>query len=47
MGVIVLVVCRVVGSVGGLVGYNYYGTVSRCYSSGRVSGRRSVGGLVG
>ncbi len=47
MGVIVLVVCRVVSSVGGLVGWNYYGTVSECYSAGRVSGGEYVGGLVG
>jgi hypothetical protein len=36
------------GSVGGLVGYNNYGTVSECYSTGRVSGAEWwVGGLVG
>ena len=34
-------------SVGGLVGYNYYGTVTHCYSSGMISGTEYVGGLVG
>ncbi len=41
---------QVLGSnrVGGLVGYNYYGTVSQCYSAGSVLGSGSyVGGLVG
>jgi len=34
--------------VGGLVGQNYYGTVSNCYSTGSVSGGYDrVGGLVG
>ncbi len=33
--------------VGGLVGYNYYGTISDCYSRGGVSGSDNVGGLVG
>ena len=32
--------------VGGLVAYNY-GIVSRCYSTGTVSGNRRIGGLVG
>jgi hypothetical protein len=34
------------GGVGGLVGYNR-GTVSNCYATGTVTGRGSVGGLVG
>jgi hypothetical protein len=34
--------------VGGLVGYNYYGTLTACYATGSVSGTgSSVGGLVG
>jgi len=33
--------------VGGLVGYNYYGTIDNCYSSGNISGSDYVGGLVG
>ncbi len=33
--------------VGGLVGENWGGTVSNCYSTGTVSGRAFVGGLVG
>jgi hypothetical protein len=33
--------------VGGLVGRNFYGTVSNSYSSGTVTGNYSVGGLVG
>jgi len=33
--------------VGGLLGYNYAGTVTRCHSTGVVSGETSVGGLVG
>ncbi len=33
--------------VGGLVGYNWYGSVSNCSSSSDVEGRRCVGGLVG
>jgi hypothetical protein len=32
---------------GSIVGKNYYATVSGCFSSGLVSGRRVVGGLVG
>jgi len=45
--------CYSTGSVtggsylGGLVGYNYYGTISNCYSVGLVSGEEDVGGLVG
>jgi len=36
------------GSIGGLAGSNhYYGTVLNSYSTGSVSGDRSVGGLVG
>lgn len=33
--------------VGGLVGYNFLGSVSNCYSKGSVSGSSLVGGLVG
>jgi len=33
--------------VGGLVGYNNGGAVSRCYSTGTVTGNIQVGGLVG
>ena len=33
--------------VGGLVGWNYYGTVSNSYATGNVSGNYAVGGLVG
>jgi hypothetical protein len=33
--------------VGGLVGFNWQGPVTRCRSSGAVSGHHSVGGLVG
>ena len=33
--------------VGGLVGYNHYGTVTDSYSTGSVIGKRQVGGLVG
>ncbi|MBN2019814.1 MAG: hypothetical protein JW749_06275 [Sedimentisphaerales bacterium] len=32
---------------GGLAGYNYGGTIQRCYSAGNVSGPSSSGGLVG
>jgi len=34
-------------TVGGLVGYNYYGNIINDYSSGNVSGNQQVGGLVG
>jgi len=34
-------------NVGGLVGYNNWGTVSNCYSTGIVNGFGRVGGLVG
>jgi hypothetical protein len=34
-------------SVGGLVGYNLFGDITRCYSTGAVSGTEEVGGLVG
>ena len=34
-------------SVGGLVGYNYYGTLTSCYATGSVHGIGLVGGLVG
>jgi len=33
--------------VGGLVGWNKYGAITNCYSTGSVSGNNSVGGLVG
>lgn len=33
--------------VGGLVGYNWRGDITNCYSSGTVSGDYQVGGLVG
>jgi len=33
--------------VGGLVGWNYWGIVSNCYSTGTISGGENVGGLVG
>ena len=33
--------------VGGVVGHNYYGTITNCYNSGSVSGTDYVGGLVG
>jgi len=33
--------------VGGLVGYNYYGTLSSCYANGLVAGNSYVGGLIG
>jgi len=41
---------NIVGSghyVGGLVGFQYCGTVTRCYSTGIVIGQWAVGGLVG
>ncbi|MCU0913085.1 MAG: hypothetical protein MUC88_00805 [Planctomycetes bacterium] len=41
---------NIVGSgwcAGGLVGYNYQGTVTRCSSTGSVGGKDYVGGLVG
>lgn len=33
--------------IGGLMGYNWSSSLIRCYSTGRISGYRSVGGLVG
>jgi hypothetical protein len=33
--------------IGGLVGINYYGTISSCYSTGSASGYGYIGGLVG
>ena len=33
--------------VGGLVGWNYVGNISNCYSTGSVSGSEEVGGLAG
>jgi hypothetical protein len=35
------------GNVGALAGSNYRGQVTKCYSTGTVTGDRSVGGLVG
>jgi len=35
------------GEVGGLVGWNEYGTVSNCYFAGSVIGNGNVGGLMG
>lgn len=35
------------GTVGGLVGYNWEGTISNCYYDGAVDGGDTVGGLVG
>ncbi len=35
------------GYVGGLVGHNYSGSVTNCYSTGVISGTYRVGGLVG
>jgi hypothetical protein len=32
---------------GGLVGYNYYGIITRCYATGDVNGGTYVGGLLG
>ena len=45
--------CYAIGSVsgssiiGGLVGYNDYGTISNCYAAGGVTGTANTGGLVG
>ena len=33
--------------VGGLVGYNSWGTITNCWATGNVTGREGVGGLVG
>jgi hypothetical protein len=33
--------------IGGLVGYNYGGTITNCYSTGSVTGDEEIGGLVG
>ncbi|MCK4629386.1 MAG: PASTA domain-containing protein, partial [Sedimentisphaerales bacterium] len=33
--------------LGGLVGYNYFGSISNCYATGSVSGDKYLGGLVG
>jgi len=35
------------GHVGGLVGDNYYGSITTCYCTGTVTGNNDVGGLVG
>ncbi len=35
------------GGIGGLIGKNLGGTISRCYATGDVSGAMDVGGLVG
>jgi hypothetical protein len=34
-------------TVGGLAGWNYYGTVRNSYSSGNVTGKYNIGGLLG
>ncbi len=34
-------------SVGGLIGYNFQGTLTQCYATGNVTGSGNVGGLVG
>ncbi len=34
-------------NVGGVVGYNYYGTITNCHSAGAVTGTERVGGVVG
>jgi len=39
--------CPDTKSVGGLIGYNYIGTVSECSSSGNVTGNDFTGGLIG
>ena len=47
---IAVVDANIVGSgdyVGGLVGLNEYGEVTRCFSTGKVDGKVGVGGLVG
>jgi WD40 repeat protein len=36
-----------IGGGGGLVGWNYGGTISNCYSTGEVVGDGSIGGLIG
>ncbi|MBN1363898.1 MAG: filamentous hemagglutinin N-terminal domain-containing protein [Syntrophaceae bacterium] len=35
------------GGVGGLVGWNYYGSINNSYATGKVIGGNGVGGLVG
>jgi hypothetical protein len=47
LGVVNVNVVGSSSSVAGLVGDNYYGTVTHCFSTGRVSGEGGVGGLVG
>ena len=44
-----LIDCSVVGSmhIGGLVGKNWGGTISKCYFTGIVVGEYNIGGLVG
>jgi uncharacterized repeat protein (TIGR02543 family) len=45
--------CYFIGSVtgtrdvGGIIGYNNYGTIQNCYVSGNVTGARDVGGIAG
>jgi hypothetical protein len=34
-------------SFGGLVGYDHYGEISNCHATGKVTGEKTVGGLVG
>jgi hypothetical protein len=38
---------KVVGAVGGLVGFNNGGEISNSYATASVSGKNGVGGLVG
>ena len=33
--------------IGGLIGYNYTGTIHNCYATGNVTGNKHVGGLTG
>jgi hypothetical protein len=47
LGVVDVSIIGTGDSVGGLAGYDRSGTVTQCYSSGVVSGRSCVGGLVG
>ncbi len=41
--------CEITGDshVGGLVGHNYYGTVSNCHVTGSITGSSYTGGLIG
>jgi len=47
---LVLMDVNITGSgntIGGLVGFNFYGDVTKCFSTGKVNGGSTVGGLVG